>query len=232
MIQELLQKRDVLHQDLLRRQGQRDLLRQEESDLGVRQKVLVEDKELLISARRLLEFFVKSTEVTIKEYIEPVVTEALGFVFNQNLQFHLLFVSRRNQIECDFIVTRSDEIENNYQTYSQDPKKYEKQLESLVKELKDINFMYGGAVNQVIACVLRLVIAELFGIQGPIVLDEPSSAVGEANSGKLGKLISSLSKRFNRQYIYSTHSIGLASHADKVYTVEISNGVSSVKEDV
>jgi len=38
--------------------------------------------------------------------------------------------------------------------------------------------MYGGAINQVLSLVLRLVLVELLKVEGPIFFDEPSSAVG------------------------------------------------------
>ena len=61
---------------------------------------------------------------------------------------------------------------------------------------------------------------------------EPSSAVGEEYSARLGQLLASLSERFHRQYILVTHSHSLASYAEKIYEVEKVNGISqvSVKE--
>ena len=179
---------------------------------------------------RLLDLFVKSTEVNVKGYLEPLVTEALDFVFAQSLRFHLLFTTRRNQVEIDFIVLRNDEMEVLYQQCLGDPEKYARQLEQLVKGTKQIDFMYGGAVSQVIALVLRLILVELLHIEGPIFLDEPSSAVGEEYSARLGQLLSSFSERFNRQYVLVTHSHSLASYADILYEVEQVDGVSNVSQ--
>jgi len=179
-----------------------------------------------------MEIFVKGVEYRIRDYIEPVVSEAFEFVFDQNLKFHLLFVNRRNQVEVDFIILRDDKTEELYQKCIQNPGKYTKQLESLVKETKNINFMYGGAVNQVLSLILRLVLVELLKVKGPVFLDEPSSAVSEEYNMRLGQLISSLSQRFQRQIVLITHSKTLASFAEKSYTINKINGISKTEENV
>jgi DNA repair exonuclease SbcCD ATPase subunit len=210
--------------------GERNLLNTNKEKLENENKEIEKELLLISQSKKLLELFVRSTEHRIKNYIEPIVTEALDFVFSQSLFFHLYLVTRRNQIECDFIIIRSDEFEKMYEEFLQDPIKNEKQLDVLVKETKNINYMYGGAVNQVVSLILRFVLAELLKVKGPIGLDEPSSMVGEEYSSRLGQLISSLSNRFQRQYILITHSKTLASFADKTYEVEKINNVSVVKE--
>jgi|GEM_PF-3294243 DNA repair exonuclease SbcCD ATPase subunit len=217
---------------LTRRVAQRDTFLSQKKELQDLLKKTQEQMSVDTQVQKLLEVFVKSTEGYVRQYLEPLITEALDFVFNQGLYFHLLFVTRRNQVEIDFILLRDDVSEEQYQKFLLEPNKYAKQLEGLVKETKQINYMYGGAINQVIALVLRLILAELLQIQGPIFLDEPSSAVGEEYSARLGQLISSLSSRFNRQYVLVTHSHSLASYADIIYEVEKINNVSqiSVKE--
>ena len=228
-----LQKRHITASSLLsKREGQRDLLLQNLQ--GYEKIIRTTEGRLALyeSARRLLELFVKSTEHITKDYIEPVVTEALDFVFSQHLFFHLRFVNRRNQVEIDFIILRTPESEQEYQEYEKDPSKYEADLEQLVKETKNTSFNNGGAVNQVIAMVLIFVLAQLLKIEGPIWLDEPSSAVGEEYSARLGQLISSLSERFNRQYVLITHSSTVAAYADIVYRVSKINEVSTIKREL
>ena len=226
---EQLQKRykEVSHQ-VQRRIGQRDQLLSQERQLS--EKFTEKTKELtyLGEAKKLLELFVKSKEEKIRLQFEPVITEGLQFVFSQQLHFHLYMTTRRNQSEIDFIILMSQESEDLYQHYVKEND--EKGLEKLIKETKNINYLYGGAVNQVLALILRFINVELLKIKGPIFLDEPSSAVGEEYSSRLGQLISSMSQRFNRQYILVTHSKSLASYAQKVYEVTQQNFVSKVKE--
>ncbi len=213
---------------LARKLAQRDTFLSQKKELQNLLQKTQEQISIDSQVQRLLEVFVKSTESYVRQYLEPLVTEALDFVFCQGLYFHLLFVTRRNQVEIDFILLRDKDSEEEYQKFILQPTKYVKQLETLVKETKQISYMYGGAVNQVIALVLRLILSELLQIKGPIFLDEPSSAVGEEYSARLGQLISSFSQRFNRQYVLVTHSHSLASYADIIYEVEKINGVSHI----
>ena len=203
-----------------RREGSRETLLLDRSRREEEIESLGKDIKLYGQVRQLLELFVKSTEHKTREYIEPLVTEALAFVFDQGLKFHLIFMSRRNQVEVDFVVIRDSEVEELYQLCIKDPIKNVKKLEDIAKQGRNINFLYGGAVNQVISLVLRIV----------ITLDEPTSAVGEEYSARVGQLVSSLSKKFGRQIILVTHSKTLASFADKIYEVEKINGISSAKE--
>lgn len=206
--------------------GKRDALRERTKALLAHKDSISADAELYSSVRYLLEVFTKGTEVKVRQYIEPIITEALDFVFNQGLYFHLLFVNRRDQMEVDFFILRNKELEDKFQLYITDVEKYEKNLDQLVKETKNIPDIFGGAVNQVLSCVLRFAIAELLHIKGPIFMDEPSSAVHPTYATRLGQLISSLSKRFNRQYVIVTHSRELASFAEEVYEVSQVNGIS------
>jgi len=215
---------------LQQRIGQRNIIVAKQSELLANQVQLKDTIQLYNSARRLLEIFTKGTEIKIRQYIEPIITEALDFVFDQGLRFHLLFITRRNQMEVDFLIIRNVETEKKFQIYVQDQTKYGKQLEQLVKETKNITDTFGGAVNQVLSCILRFVISELLHIKGPIVLDEPSSAVHPTYAIRLGQLISSLSKRFNRQYIIVTHSRELAEFADKIYEINQVKGISEAEE--
>ena len=186
--------------------------------------------ELLDRTSELLKLLIRGNEASLRSYIEPVVTEALQFVFEQPLYFHLVVAEKRNQIEVEFLVLRNDEEEQQYQEFILHPNDYKDQFEDLVRSTKNLNYNYGGAINQVLSLILRLVIVELLHIKGPIVLDEPSGFVHETYNSKLGKLISSLSERFNRQYIIITHSSALASASEKQYNVTLVDGVSKIQE--
>lgn len=183
--------------------------------------------------KKVFEVLIRSTEISLRNYIEPVINEALDFVFNQTLFFHLVFCNRRNQLEVDFLLLRSQEVENDFRKYILDYTTYEKEIEVLVKDSKNFSDSFGGAVSQVLSCVLRFIIAELLKIKGPICMDEPTSAFHPVYAERFGQLVSSLSKRFNRQYIIITHSTELAAHADKCYIVDQRiPGISNVTEEV
>lgn len=211
--------------------GQRDKLLQLITECNSQQAILAISIDTVAKAKVLLEAFVKTTEGAVREYLEPTVTEALNFIFNQSLYFHIVFVERRGQVEIDFIILPNIDKENEYQSYVSDSTKSD-ELEELVKEYKELTFLYGGAIQEVLGVVLRFILVELLQIQGPVLLDEPTSAVHEEYAQKVGVFIKTLSERFNRQVIYVTHSQALAMAANKVYEVSLSGGESQVKEIV
>ena len=221
------QTRDVERQIIERRAG-KEIKEKDKAGAEASMHELWLSAEQTAKARGLLELVVRVSDHSIKSYIEPLVTEALDFVFDQGLKFHLYSVSRRNQVEYDFVITRDSQTESDFVKYAADQEKYSTRLEQLVKETRNINFMYGGAVNQVLSLVLRFVLVELLNVRGPLLLDEPSSAVGEQYTARLGQLISSLSARFKRQIMLVTHSRTLASFAEISYNVERVNGISRV----
>ena len=208
--------------------GERNILKMQLS--GIVGKITIHKHALNINeqARKLLELFVKSTEHGIKDYVEPIVTEALEFVFSQYLKFHVVFVNRRNQVEVDFVIARNPNMEAEYQELMKDPVANADKISILVKDATDINYMYGGAINQVLALILRLITIEMLHVRGPVFLDEPTSMVSEEYSTRLGHLLVSLSRKFNRQYILITHSNALASYASNIYQVTQEDKVSKV----
>jgi len=210
--------------------GRRDELLEHLKSLQISEEDLKVKAFTVLKAKELLELFVKSTENQVKQYIEPTITEALSFVFNQKLYFHIVFVNRRGQVEVDFIVLPSSEVENKYQSYLEDNVKYEDELDTLAKLYSDINYLYGGAVQEILGLMLRLLLVELLGIKGPVFLDEPTSSTHEEYANRVGIFIKSLSERFNRQIIYITHSEAMASAANKVYQVVREKEISQVEE--
>jgi DNA repair exonuclease SbcCD ATPase subunit len=210
--------------------GRRDELLEHLKSLQISEEDLKVKAFTVLKAKELLELFVKSTENQVKQYIEPTITEALSFVFNQKLYFHIVFVNRRGQVEVDFIVLPSSEVENKYQSYLEDNVKYEDELDTLAKLYSDINYLYGGAVQEILGLMLRLLLVELLDIKGPVFLDEPTSSTHEEYANRVGIFIKSLSERFNRQIIYITHSQAMASAANKVYQVVREKEISQVEE--
>lgn len=219
---------DSFNDELQKLIGKKESLEKLISNKEKEEKKLLHSQDVLSKAKNLLELFVKGTETRIREYIEPTVTEALHFVFSQSLYFHIYFVSRRDQVEVDFVILPSKETENEYQKYLEENN--EDKLKELVDSYKDIEFNFGGAVAEVLGLVLWLLLVEFLNIKGPICLDEPTSAVHEVYASKVGVFIKSLSERFNRQIIFVTHSQAMAASANKVYDVKKLNEISVVEE--
>lgn len=229
------EKIDILSQKITKINNDfQKLLGKKESLINSIEKTRVDEEEYLrlqdivTKAKTLLELFVKGTETSIKEFIEPTITEALQFIFSQPLYFHTHFIKRRNQIEVDFVIFPNSDKEEEYQKSLKEED--DEKVEELVNSYKDIVFNFGGAIAEVLGLILWLLLAEFLKIKGPIGLDEPTSAVHEVYASKVGVFIKSLSERFNRQILYITHSQAMASAANKVYEVKKIGDISVVEE--
>lgn len=219
------------NQKLQRLLGRREALLQEVKTSEITEQQKLEFLHIKSRAKIVLEYFVKNTENTIKEKIEPIITEALHFIFKQPLFFRAAFIERRGQIETDFIILPNSEKEKEYQSYLSDTSNYKDQLEEMSSTYSDILFMYGGAILEVTGLLLELIIGELLQISGPICLDEPTKSVHEEYAARVGIFIKSLSEKFDRQIIYVTHSNALASSANKVYRIKKEGDISYAFEE-
>jgi len=232
MIKERLQK---IQKNVDYKIAQRDVYIKQKN--GFETSLSAHEQSLKIKGmvRSLFELFVKGTEYRLREYVEPIINEGLKYVFEQDLFFHMYFSARRNQVEIDFLILRTKEWEEQYQvlikaTMANTEKSAALKLANLAKESSDINDSFGGAVNQVLSVLLRIVIVELLKVEGPLCFDEPTSMISEVYAGRLGKLLDSLSRKYGRQYIFITHSHTLAACADLLYQVDLTDGISKVTE--
>ncbi len=161
----------------------------------------------LAKVRTVLELLSKSTEGEVKNYIEPLVTEALRAVFGYDLRFGIEFGFERNQVVVLFSL-----------------------MDGLGNKVEgDIEEMKGGGVLDVISLVLRFVLLELFGLEGPVILDEPGRFVDRKHQPAFGELILSFATRFNRQIIIVTHDDAICAIGARHYHVAQDDlGVSHV----
>jgi len=160
-----------------------------------------------IKSRSVLDALSKLTEKNVKEYIEPLITEALRTVFGYDITFGLVFDFERNQVVVRFSLTdgHGNKVEG------------------------DIEEMKGGGILDVISIVLRFVLLELFNLEGAVVLDEPGKFVDTAHQPALGSLILSFSEKFQRQILIVTHDEAICAIGTKHYVVaQDSNGISRV----
>lgn len=202
---ESLLKIDNIEHAVHRLVGERDLVVQ---NLKSVQESLTKSRhegEVLDGVKILLEALGKTGQESVKRYVEPLVTEALEYVFSSGMKFELSFVERRNQMEVDFLIKGIDG--NSFSGSLEDTK--------------------GGGVLDVVCLVLRIVLAYVFKIEGPILVDEPTRFVDETHNPRVGSLLRELSERFKRQIILITHSSQLAAYGDKIYNVAMDpSGIS------
>lgn len=190
--------------------GQRDKLVEQLNQCNAQLDRHQHEVEVLTGIRKLLEVLGKTGEATTKNFIEPLVTEALNFVYGYDLKFNLEFVTRRNQTEIDFFFTNKDGTRGE----------------------GDPEDTYGGGILDVVSMVLRIGVSHVLKIEGPIFLDEPGKFVDEPHNSRLGLLTHELSHKFNKQIVVITHSTQFAGYGDKVYTVTQLDGISRVIEGV
>jgi len=181
----------------------RALLDAKTADLSIaqaEQAALVTSSAELREVNALLEKCNITARKLIKTEIESLVTSAIQMVFEDpTMYFNIAFVPRRNQIEADFTISHRVTKDNIVE-------------ESVLDD--DIRETSGGGVVDVVSTALRIILMELFKIEGPIILDEPGRMISEQYIDNFGKFLVAICKQFNRQIILITHNNRLAEYAD------------------
>lgn len=196
-----------LNAEYNQRLGKLTHLRSELADVDARVERMTHEYALATKTRTVLELLSKLTEQEVKDYIEPLVTEALRAVFGYDITFGIEFGFERNQVVVDFSLTDG---QGNTST-------------------GDIEEMKGGGVLDVISLVLRFVLLELFALDGPVILDEPGRFVDRGHQPAFGELILSFATRFSRQIVIVTHDDAICAIGALHYHVsQDDQGVSHV----
>jgi len=145
----------------------------------------------------------------IRDEVKKLVTQGLQFIFDDpTIEFDIEFVSKRNQIEAEFSLSRDS-----------------KQLTG------ELLFTHGGGIADIISTALRVVTMQLLKIKGPLILDEPGKFISAQYVANFGKFLTKISETFERQLILVTHNETLAQFATTAIRVEQVNGVSKVTID-
>lgn len=190
--------------------GERDKIARDIDDLQVQKQLYEHSLVIKDMSRTVLEALSKLTEQDIKQYIEPLVTEALKTVFNCDMAFGLRFSFERNQITVIFNLC--DAAGN--------------------KSEGNIEDMKGGGVLDVIGLVLRFILLELFNLPGIILLDEPGKFVDQQHQANFGQMILSFSEKFKRQIVIVTHDAGICNVGAKRYDVALDSIGNSIVTEI
>lgn len=187
--------------------GERDLLQRQYDEALQEQekakKILGLNDKVLLLLQKTSEF----ARQQAKTRIEEIVTSALSVVFDQSYIFRISLEVRSNRPEADYWLESGD----------------------VITQLKPPDYDKGGGVIDVITLALRLAIAELSNVQGPIMLDEVGKHVSAEYAPNVAFFLKEYSRKFNRQIILITHNEALAEIGDVSLSVSQLDGKSVVK---
>ena len=166
------------------------------------QKQEIKDTE---DAQVFLQAVAKQVQQRLEYHVSEIATLALESVFPDPYIVKLTFESKRGKTDAQFSFIRDGE------------------------EVDPLTGAGGGTVD-VAAFALRLA---LWSLKSPrtrptIILDEPFKWPSKSVRSNVAKLLKDLSKKLGIQIIMVTHDTDLIEHADKVFSVSMQKGVSSV----
>lgn len=192
----------------------------------VRRDALIDRKNFLINKVEESKNYIELYEKTVlllqhaisyarqqsKVLIEKIVTECLRYVFKTNIRFIIKDEITKKTAGMEFYVT--DENGN-------------------VDNLTKPEDSRGGGIVDVVSLGLRLSISQILtsnDIYGPIILDEPAKYVSNDYISNVGLYLKDFASFYDRQIIMVTHDNYLSEIGNAVFSVEQSNGLSSVKK--
>ncbi|MGO3751338.1 MAG: ATPase [Peptoniphilaceae bacterium] len=188
--------------------GKREILLNQLSSLEEEEKSLNEYEEILTQVIVLFQKTSSYGRIQAKKQIEDLVTKALQFIFETDIEFVIEMSESRNIPQAEFYVI------SNFDGYS-------------VKTKPELS--RGGGVVDIISIALRIAFIQIRKpyIEGPIILDEPGKHVSDDYIFNLGEFLKQTSTMFRRQVIMVTHNRHLSEICDKSYNITIKNGISS-----
>lgn len=174
-----------------------------------RQKLDFNQRELqgVREAQEIIQIVAKSTQEELRYNINDLVSLAMASVFEDPYKFELSFVIRRGRTEADLWFERGGE-----------------RIHPLTAS--------GGGVVDVVGFALRVA---LWALSRPrsissLVLDEPFKHLSVDLQSQAGRMLKEVSQRLGLQIIMVSHVPDLMESADRVFEVQLKNGVSVVRQ--
>jgi DNA repair exonuclease SbcCD ATPase subunit len=179
-------------------------LRQRLAKIGVEAERLEKVRLLLIEAS-------KHAREQGRRQVEFLVTQALQFVFGEDMEFKVVIEDKRDRPEAEFYVCSTYGGNIRVETTPEDAR--------------------GGGVVDVLSLALRLAMLYAFRppVGGPVILDEPGKHISEEFSPHVASFLKSFSQSLDRQIIMVSHNQHFAESADTAYLVEMHQGISSMR---
>jgi len=168
-------------------------------DLGI--KLHLSEK-----AREIIRIVGLETQQQLQFHISDITSLALAGVFAEPYQLKVDFVPRRNKTECDLLFVRNE------------------------KEIDPLDASGYGAVD-VAAFALRVASwsMKLPRSRNTIILDEPFRFLDKSRQPLASQMIKELSDKLGLQFIIVTHEEALTQHADKIFNVKQTKGISYIE---
>lgn len=146
-----------------------------------------------------------------KSVLENMVTTGLQYIFEDSSEFKINYTEREKAgvVEAEFLIVAKYEGRE----VVSDPTQYE-----------------SGGYLDVISAILRIALAEMFHIKGPIVLDEPTKHLSEEYVPRFAEFIRRVSTDMNRQIIIISHSRVLGGFGDQTYYFTKKDGITVIED--
>lgn len=193
-----------------RQRGEEAQLCAEERSQQQRLHEVRDQGECLEQVRLLLQEAAKHAREQGRRQVEYLVTQALQFVFSEDVEFKVEVEEKRDRPEAEFYVCST------YGGYS---------VQTTPQDAR------GGGVVDVISLALRLALlhASRPPLGGPVILDEPGKHLSEEYAPQLARFLKSFSQNLGRQVIMVSHNRHLADSSDFAYLVELQQGASMTR---
>lgn len=206
----MIKKINELKSEYSKRLGRKEQL---ESDISNMKEELENKKELynnLNAVNTLLTSTSNKAREVAKMKLESIVTNALRFIYEDDIEFKIELDIQRGVPSCEFYV----------KTFTNGVETIQKPTEAC-----------GGGYVDIISTALRFAYIEALEnpkIGNAILLDEPGKQIDENASVKFAEFVKDLGETFDRQIIMITHNNNVMNVADKTFVVDQSNGVSKI----
>lgn len=197
-----------LRTKLERLKGHKEQLQKSLSDSQKNLSDLIVSLENHIKAREIIREVGMTTQQQLQYHISDITSLALNAVFDDPYELKVNFVQRRNKTECDLLFVRDG------------------------KEYDPIDASGVGTID-VASFALRIASWSMKRprTRNTIILDEPMRYLSAEYQERASQMIKELSDKLKIQFIIVTHEEILTSAADKIFTVKIKNGISSVSSN-
>jgi DNA repair ATPase RecN len=186
--------------------AQRDLLAEQMTDAERRKRRAEEKLAQYDLVQILLQLTSDYARRQAKQRIEEIVTSALSVVFGSDMRFRVEISVKANQPVAEYFL----------------------EANGVVTQLKPPDYDNGGGIVDVVNLALKLAVAELSGVRGPLLLDEVGKHVSQEFAPNVAYFLKEYGEQFKRQIILITHNQHLAEIGDVSLGVTAAGGRSKV----